>query len=195
MRLKHFLLSPALASLLWSQPSSDLQDCVPATLHYAADVNGYDTHIQDWIDVCHTTSIGTDLERIIPAWNKITMGTSKLVPVYVIPRLGMIGLDARFESFRRIATPQQPITYEGKPYVWVGLHRDLIDSTKYYNHCAIVLFHESYVVLVSPNSEGPNGLSLRVRVTYPDFFKQTFLVLDIQEQELPEPIPRRLTTL
>lgn len=185
MRFKHFLLSLALVSSLWGQASSDLQDCVPVTLRVAAGGVGYDTTEQDWIEACGTTNLGTDIDRIIPAWNDVTVGSSKLVPIYVVPRIGLIAIDAKFEGFRRIADTKRGIEFEGRVYVWVGLHRDLTDKTMYYNHCALVAFYSDHVVLISPNSAGPAGIFLEVKLSYPEFFKQTFLVLEIFPQEPP----------
>ncbi len=174
MKFKILLLSLLLATISYGQ------DCVPASLKFLADELGEVHSIEDWKRVCETNAIGTDLDKIIPAWNKMMANLPvKLVPVYVMPKIGMKNLDAGLQQFREIEVDRE-ITQKYFKYLWVGLHEDPSNPEKLFVHCAVVVFFEDGVGMISPNSSGRNGEILMEKFDYHTFLSHTFVVFDLE---------------
>jgi len=184
MKLKTLLLSLLLSLPIYAQ------DCVPASLKFLADELGTVHSIEDWKKACETTDVGTDLDKIVPAWNKLTSDLRvKLVPVYVIPRIGMQTLDDSLQPFRNVFVDREIIQQRFK-YFWIGLHEDPSQPNKLFVHSAVVMFFEDGVVMISPNSVDAEGAMLVQKFNYQTFLSHTFVVFDLEVVREEKPSKR-----
>lgn len=185
MKIKIILLSLVLlvaslhAQLLTPTVQPEKSTCVPSSLQYLANTLGYRVSLSEWTRACQTGENGTDMDSIIPAWMALTNQQSALVPVYVVPKVGVKVLDNKMESFRLISNEERPIRFDGVPYLWVGMHEDYADGTKQMVfHCAVVRFYKDHVHMVNPNSVDHEGKMLEENFDYKAFFVHTLLVFD-----------------
>ena len=152
-------------------------DCAPSALKTLGDSLGYEASMETWLKACATNNEGTDIEAIMPAWNVVTKGKSELVPVYVIPPLGLKSLDERFTNFRKLCDDNDEIVLQDVRYIWVGLHRDYEGGKeRWYPHCAIAVFYPDHVHIINTNSRDSTGAVLEEDFDYKFFFLHTFVV-------------------
>ena len=135
--------------------------------------------LSEWIAACGTNTEGTDIDNIIPAWQKVSKGRSLLVPIYVIPAINKPAFDLKFDPYRRAANMDIPIQVGDLKYLWLGLHKGGGEDKSLYPHCAVVVFYETHVHMVSPNSIEPSGKMVEEKLTYEEFFLHTFIVFDV----------------
>lgn len=163
--------------------SSFGQDCVPSSLKYLADEMGEVYPVEDWSKVCSTNGVGTDLNNLMSGWSKMMKLDVKLTPIYVLPKLDIKGLDETLEPFRKLEVNREAVQQYFK-YLWVGLHDDPV-TKKSYVHCAVVVFFEDHVVMISPNSLDANDKMLVEKFDLPTFFSRTFIVFDLEPVMAP----------
>jgi len=107
-----------------------------------------------------------------------------------VPVIGRDAFDAKFDSFRAALNPNIPLQMGGLPYLWVGMHRGVAPDTRWYPHCAVVVFYEHNVHLISPNSIGSDGKMLEEDLEYKEFILHTFVLFDIVVKA-PTALPAR----
>jgi len=180
--LKYFLLAWLLvASVQAEVPTTiGIPDCVPTSMHYLGKTIQIKASLTDWMKVCETDNTGTDIDLIMPAWEKMSRGQSLLRPIYIVPLQAIPTLDARFDPFRRLANIDKPIQVGILQYLWVGFHKGVGKDDTMYLHCGVATFHPDRVHLISPNSQGADGKVLEEDWEYENFFGHTLLVFDIE---------------
>jgi hypothetical protein len=176
--LRHFLLSLLWVACVHAQ-GIEIPDCAPASMEYLGKFAFVNAPLATWIAACGTNKEGTDIDNIIPAWSEVSKGRSVLVPIYVIPEINNLPFDHKFEPYRKAANLEIPIQVGDLKYLWLGLHKGLGEDKNLYPHCAVVVFYEDHVHMVSPNSIKPDGKIYEEDLTYEDFFIHTFIVFDV----------------
>lgn len=183
MRLKHLLLCLLLVTVSVVQA----QDCAPASMQYIAKSLNFDFTLEQAMDACQTDEVGTDIDNIMPAWEKLTKYRSQMIPIYVMPPIGNLLLDRKLAPYRALNQIDKPVQIGELKYLWVGLRKDA--DGQFYSHCAVVIFLENGVKMISPNSQDSDGKVVEETLGYKEFFSRTFIVFDVVIN------PRRLITL
>lgn len=174
------LLSLALlAAPLWGQ------DCVPVSLQYLSTLTGQSLHhtTSEWSRAVGTNAEGSDLDRVQDAWRLMSLGQSRLVCTYT----ASVDPEDHTPSAVQLRTLMSPPDYNPSaainpyhPYLWVGIHHDLITPSVSYLHCAVVYLRTTHVLMLSPNSCRADGTMLIETFDWETFMRMTLATFDVQ---------------